>query len=478
MSQRPCNTKQYSINRCLSYAPVSLCIIDICLTLGGFTPRIYALDDVTSYNFTTKSPQYKAKTAATPTRHDVRKVNPAPSKIKVSDNLIQLEKEIRYQSRNLQDLFRERGAIYDDTAVIAYINAVARRLMEGSDVVIKDDVNFRLIREPTVNAFAFVDGSIYIHTGALARLENEAQLAFLLAHEISHSLNKDIIYNMENYHSKTVVFKVTDIVLSTSSVFFGILGDVAQAGSAVLYVTSILGYSRDIEARADKDAILWVTKGGYNPHEAAGLMRIFLNEKKKYSRGIEIFFLMSHPSNRYRLDALNKLVRDTFGEQTGHGDVKSEEFLHNMVKIKLYNAALNIKTDRLEHARDNIDWVLEKYPDNAEAHYLEGEVFRIGADTPRLYRYELNQEGWQRLNSRIKKEGLVEEWRKKAEESYSRGIRGNPSYADLYKGMGMLCASRKDKQAVEYLNKYLDLYPAAPDKRYVNSVIRKVQLCE
>lgn len=448
------------------------------MTCFVIAPLTYASKDVVSYNFTKQSSSKKIESENAsknaPEHHDVKKINPVPANTKVTDNLAQLEKETRYQSKNIQDLFFKRGALYDDAEVTAYINAVAHRIMAGSGVAINSDVNFKIIRDPTVNAFAFVDGSIYIHTGALARLENEAQLAFLLAHEISHSLNKDVVYNIESYHNKTIAYKVADVLLAPTSVFFGVLGDAAQIGSNLLYVTSVLGYSRDIEARADKDAILWVTRQGYDPYEAASLMQVFINESDKYSRGIEIFFLMSHPLTRYRLDTLKKLIHDTYGKQVARGDVNSEEFLHNMVKIKLYNAALNIKLDRLEHARDNIAWVLGKYKDNPEAHYLDGEIYRIGVDNTRLYRYELNSVEWQKLDARFKKENLAQVWADKAKEAYLEGMKDDPSYVNSYKGLGMLYVSKKDRQAIAYLQKYLDLYPGAPDKRYIDSIIKKL----
>jgi hypothetical protein len=146
-----------------------------------------------------------------------------------------------------------------------------------------------------------------------------------------------------------------------------------------------------------------------------------------------------------------------------------------MVKIKLYNAALNIKLDRLEHARDNILWVLDKYPDNPEAHYLAGEVYRIGADNIRLYRYELSSSGWQKLESRFKRENLAQSWLDEAKKAYLEGIKDGPSFADSYKGLGMLYYAQKDRQALGYLQKYLDSYPGAPDKRYVKSLMQKAR---
>ena len=52
------------------------------------------------------------------------------------------------------------------------------------------DVKIVVIKDPYLNAFAFPNGVIYIHTGMLARMDNEAQLAALLAHEMSHCIHR------------------------------------------------------------------------------------------------------------------------------------------------------------------------------------------------------------------------------------------------------------------------------------------------
>jgi len=398
----------------------------------------------------------------------------APQPKELTNELVKLQDELIIEVNKAEELIYKRGALYENAEVIAYLNKAAEKYSSRLIPEEKIKLNIKIIRDPMVNAFAMPNGSVYVHTGALARLENEAQLAFLLAHEISHVVHKDSVYNVNSHHNKTVAYKIFDIVLSPAAVFFGLLGDLVQLGWGLLYVTSVTGYGRDIESRADADGIRWAAKEGYNPNESAGLIKIFLDEKERYQTGAEIYFLMNHPSNDQRLKALKEIIAREC-QDASKGEVKAEEFLLAMKQVKLYNATLNILMERFEHARDNIRWALEKFPDDPKAHYLNGEIYRLEAEDKKKLKDELNSKEWSKLN-KDKKEGELEEaWRKSCEEEYNRAIALDPAYADPYKGKGLLYQDKNEKEkALEFLNKYLELSPAASDARYVKNLIKRI----
>lgn len=409
-----------------------------------------------------KSPETMSETAT-------KSVEPS----KLSENLSKLEMELIDETKKAEDLFYKTGALYDDAAVLDYINKMAARLTSNKTFDKNTQLKIRIIREPTVNAFAMATGSIYIHTGALAKLENEDQLAHLIGHEISHVANKDMVYFVNSYHKKTIVYKIFDIILAPTSVFFGVLGSLTQTAFLLFHVATVTGYGRIIEARSDKEGMLWATESSYNPSAGPGLMQVFLSEADKYQTGPEIFFLMTHPTTKWRLTELNKIIAEKGAAQR---DVKiADDFLRNMAKIKLYNATLNIKWDRLEHAKDNIQWVLEKDPNNPEAHYLAGEIYRLEAEDKKKVKDELNYKKWSELNKPYKKTELEDMWYKKSIEEYNKAIACDPKYANSYKGLALAYKYKDDKEnALANLRKYLEVNPAALDKRYVNSLIERL----
>lgn len=417
------------------------------------------------------SPTYEIISREKP---DTKKEATPAKKAPLSDNLTKLEKEILADTRQAENLFYRSGALYEDDKVTDYLNGIANRLVDSDKLDETMDLKIRIIREPTVNAFAMATGSIYIHTGALARLESEDQLAHLLGHEISHVVNKDMLYFVESYHKKIIVYKIFDIVLAPTSVFFGLLGDLAQSAFLLFHVATVTGYSRLDEARADKEGMQCATRQGYGSQGGTGLMQVFLKEGERYQSGPEIFFLMMHPTTKWRLNELNRVTSEKAAVPVVLKP-DSDAFLQNMAKIKLYNATLNIKWDRLEHAKDNIQWVLEKVPDNPEAHYLAGEIYRLEAEDKKKVKEELNYAKWSELNKGYKKTELEEAWCKKAQEEYGRAIVCDGAYANSYKGLALLCKYKdKREEAVVNLKKYLAAAPEASDKRYVNNLIEKL----
>ncbi len=385
-----------------------------------------------------------------------------------------LEPEIIATSNDICKLIYERGMLYKEEKVLRYINGVAGRIAEHSDFDSDVKIEVKIIRDPLVNAFAMANGAIHMHTGALACLKSEAQLAFLLAHEMSHISEKDVISNTKSSHEKIIAFKLFDIVLSPAAVFFGLFGDLAQFGVNLLHVSTITGYSRNIEARADRDGILWASEEGYHPQEAAAMLDIFLREKEKYRTGEEIYFLMSHPSNKWRRKQLDKVISKKYAG-VAVGEVNETEFLLNMVSIKLYNAKLNMKMDRLVHAEDNVKWVLENFPENSKARNIAAEIYRLEAEDLDKVKRELNSKEWKKLTKGLKKEALKKILVEKARDEYKEAVRLDGAFPDARRGLGLLNYDLKEKdEALANFEKYLELSPNVKDKRYINFMIRRI----
>lgn len=85
----------------------------------------------------------------------------------------------------LAERFDKEGLVYHNGELEAYLERIGQTVVADKDI---ENVNwkFHALRDPTPNAFALPNGSIYINTGLLALLDDEAQLAGVLAHEITH----------------------------------------------------------------------------------------------------------------------------------------------------------------------------------------------------------------------------------------------------------------------------------------------------
>jgi predicted Zn-dependent protease len=83
-------------------------------------------------------------------------------------------------------MFARRSLLYAGSAIVDLVRRIGHELAPAPT---DDYINYEffVIRDPSPNAFAFPNGPIYIHTGMLARMDDESHLAALLAHEINHA---------------------------------------------------------------------------------------------------------------------------------------------------------------------------------------------------------------------------------------------------------------------------------------------------
>lgn len=96
-----------------------------------------------------------------------------------------------YQNYFLQNLLMNGDVLINDP-LTRYVNKVADELLKN-DVSLRNQLHIYVIKDPSVNAHAFDKGFIFINIGLLAQLENEAQLAYILSHEITHVVKKHSI---------------------------------------------------------------------------------------------------------------------------------------------------------------------------------------------------------------------------------------------------------------------------------------------
>ncbi len=119
------------------------------------------------------------------------KVKEGIKTISKKDNLTDQKSAKRFilESNYFIDELLSNGAILYNESLCEYIGNVATVLLED-DKELRNQLRFYVLKSPTVNAFATDRGTIFITVGLLAQIENEAQLAFILSHEIVHYKNK------------------------------------------------------------------------------------------------------------------------------------------------------------------------------------------------------------------------------------------------------------------------------------------------
>ena len=352
------------------------------------------------------------------------------------------EKRLWSRSEEEQKNLDRSGHIYEDPVLVAYLNDVAQRLIP--ETVKGKGISFRIkvIKNPLVNAFAFPNGGIYVHTGFLAKMENEAQLATVLAHEITHVTHRHAVQQFRNV-SNTAAFVTTLGVIAAQA---GRYGNIANILGSIGAMAAVSGYSRALEEEADREGLDLLINAGYDPEESVRLfdrVQRYVEEEKIE----EPFFFGSHPRLQERKESYAQLLHNKYAERKG---VKAADRFSNLVLLLLLdNALLDLSRGRFSLAKEAIDKVLQREPKNARAHYYLGEVFR--------------QRG---------EEGDVE----KGEAEYLVAAQYDSSYPDPHKALGLIYLKQgKSRKAREAFEQYLFLSPQAQDRPYIEQYLEDLK---
>ncbi len=198
------------------------------------------------------------------------------------------------------------------------VSKVGRQLVAESDASKPEDpyrghFNFHLLADDqTVNAFALPGGQIFITRALYSKLQNEAQLAGVLGHEMGHVINR---------HSAQQMAKGQLGQMLTSAVAVGASdpdhrgrGQMAAAAAAMANQMLQLKYSRGDETEADNYGLKYMTQAGYDPQEMLGVMKIL---KKVGGAGGGPEFLQTHPLPETRLEEIAETLREKYSNRDG-----------------------------------------------------------------------------------------------------------------------------------------------------------------
>ena len=202
------------------------------------------------------------------------------------------------QETDLQ-VVREYG-MYEDPKLTAYLNGICQRLGKLSHRP-NLTYQFKILDASVVNAFAVPGGYVYFTRGILATLNNEAELAGVMGHEIGHVTAR---HSAQQYSRA----QLAQIGLGVGSIFIdsSVLTGLAQLGVGMLF----LRFSRDNERQADDLGVEYSSKGGYDANQMANFFETLERMNPGSDRSGLPGWFSTHPNPVDRVQAVRGRARN------------------------------------------------------------------------------------------------------------------------------------------------------------------------
>ena len=214
---------------------------------------------------------------------------PVQSAVRTMDEIDKLpekedEAELWETARSHEERLVRIGTLVSHPDIERYLDSLADRMLGDFLDHLGIRLRFVVVEEPTLNAWAYPYGTIGIHTGLMVRMDNEAQLAAIVSHEISHFLQRHTYREMLSEGRQGLFGKglglLTSAAIATQTGTFD--PNAGNFAGDLWYNLSTSGYSQKNEYEADEEGLMLMGKAGLARDEA--IQRPRLRHRQNCSR--------------------------------------------------------------------------------------------------------------------------------------------------------------------------------------------------
>lgn len=194
--------------------------------------------------------------------------------------------------------------ILQNEQVTGYIQGIVNQVTQAPQIKYRGKFPYKVTvinDDKTINAFATPGGYIYVYTGLLRFIDNEATLAGVLGHEIAHSEERHGTEHMTNQLGVEVALS---LALGNNP---SKLAEVAGNAAALLV---LLRNSRDDETEADTRSFAYLQSTPYWPGAIKGFFERMIEKSGGRSQGALEEWASTHPLDQTRIDHINTLLRE------------------------------------------------------------------------------------------------------------------------------------------------------------------------
>jgi predicted Zn-dependent protease len=360
-------------------------------------------------------------------------VNPVTGKSQIS--LMSPEQEIATGTQNYVPAQQSQGGQYVvDPGLTSYVQKVGKKLAVVSD---RPDLpyEFVVLNNDVPNAWAMPGGKLAINRGLLVYLEDEAQLAAVLGHEIVHAAARHGAQQQTQNVLLGAGVLLAGVAVSEKKSEYGALGVGALAVGSQAWQAK---YGRDHELQSDEVGMKYMIKAGYDPQAAVELQEIFVKLSEGRNSGFIEGLFASHPPSQERVNKNRAIAKQNLG-----GVRNKEAYQRAIAQINKDKAA---------------------YENYQKAQKLAGEKKYIDAQT--YVEKSIAQQPKENLFWEMKGQLLLQQNKtSEAVPALDRAIQANPQYFKPYvfRGIAYNQLGKNDMAEKDLLtsNRYLPTQIAA-----------------
>jgi Zn-dependent protease with chaperone function len=199
------------------------------------------------------------------------------------------------------EVYKQMPVLPDSSPETQYVQHLGRKLAGVIPADRSWPYQFHVIPATDINAFALPGGPIFVNIGTITAADNEAQLAGVLAHEMSHVYMQHSAKQAPKATTAQIIAGLAGAVLPQSG-----LGNLGRMGIQIGAGTMLMKYSRGDEAQADSVGAIIMYRAGYNPQAMADF---FETLQKKYGGGGPQF-LSDHPNPGNRTASVQREIQN------------------------------------------------------------------------------------------------------------------------------------------------------------------------
>ncbi|MBI5665296.1 MAG: M48 family metalloprotease [Nitrospirae bacterium] len=361
--------------------------------------------------------------------------------------LVSEEQEVSIGKNASPSLKWEFGGSYEDRALETYLGTIVKDLWKNSERP-NLPVEFHIQNTSLPNAFA-LPGYVAITRGLLSEMENEAQFAAVMGHEIGHVMARHTAKRISRMQLQQVGIAIGAAALQGSKGGDALLA-VGAAGSSLL----LLKYDRDQEIQSDRLGVKYMSALGYDPHEALSAHKVLEKSVDNYikklgkSREEDSFvsnLLSTHPRAEVRLSEIQDMINQ-LPPYTIKGDGKfGNRFQTETKKINEINKIYHVYDKAEQDYRD------KKY---GEAEKGLQEAIKLNGSQAPFY----NLLGFIKLQQKNYEE---------ADKAFGRALAVSPGFQPSIYGRGLSYLYKGSyENAILEFKKSLDEFPGHAQSHY------------